>query len=142
MTANEETRRPEGREVIVSVGQCGFDNSQIRELVRAVAPGFEVQFADDLAETAEILGGESHGRVRLVLVNRILDADGSKGVDLIRTIKSGSDRFGPVQLMLVSDLESAQAQAIAEGALPGFGKSSLRSAQTRDRLRQAIESVT
>jgi hypothetical protein len=140
MTASQEARQPEGREVIVSVGQCGFDNSQIRELVRAVAPGFEVKFADDLAETAEILG-ESHGRVRLVLVNRILDADGSRGVDLIRTIKSGSDRFGPVPLMLVSDLESAQAQAIAEGALPGFGKSSLRSVQTRDRLRQAIESV-
>lgn len=124
--------------VVVSVGQCGYDNSQIRDLVRAVDPGASLKFADDLAETLRILSAEQ-GRVRLVLVNRILDADGSSGVDLIRTLKSSADHSSDIPLMLVSDIESAQARALAEGAVPGFGKSSIRTSQARDRVRQALQ---
>jgi hypothetical protein len=43
--------------------------------------------------------------------------------------------------MLVSDLESAQASALAEGAVPGFGKSAIRSAHARDRIRQAFQAA-
>ncbi len=123
--------------VVVSVGQCGYDNSQIRDLIRAVDPGAILKVADDLAETRQILSTE-HGRVRLVLVNRILDADGSSGVDLIRSLKSSADDACDIPLMLVSDIESAQARALAEGAVPGFGKSSIRTSQARDRVRQAL----
>ena len=40
--------------------------------------------------------------------------------------------------MLVSDLPEAQNQAVALGALPGFGKSALSLPQTLDRLRAAL----
>jgi len=126
--------------IVLSVGQCGFDHGQIRDLIRSVDPAIQIQAADDSHETAAALAN-AQGRVRLVLVNRILDADGSSGIDLIRTIRGSADRFGHIPLMLVSDIESAQQRAIAEGAQPGFGKSSIRSANTRERVRQAIESA-
>jgi len=124
--------------VVVSVGQCGFDNSQIRDLIRAVDPAAILKVADDLAETLDILRADE-GRVRLVLVNRIFDANGASGLELIRTLKSSADQAAAVPLMLVSDLESAQASALAEGGVPGFGKSAIRSAQARDRVRQALQ---
>jgi len=124
--------------LVVSVGQCGFDNSQIRDLVRSIDPALILHVADDLADTLQVLR-EQAGHVRLVLVNRILDSDGSSGVDLIRTVKKSSKNGSGVPLMLVSDIESAQASAVAEGAVPGFGKSAIRAAQTRERLRQALK---
>ncbi len=126
--------------IVLSVGQCGFDHGQIRDLIRSVDPAIQIRAADDSAETATLLSN-AQGSIRLILVNRILDTDGSSGIDLIRTIRESADRFGNIPLMLVSDLESAQQRAIAEGALPGFGKSSIRSTQTRERVRQAIDSA-
>jgi len=71
----------------------------------------------------------------LVLVNRIFDGDGSSGVDFIADLKKQADS-PPV--MLISDYTDAQQAAIGNGAAPGFGKSSLGSAETIDRLKQAI----
>ena len=139
MNVKSEDSSPPKQGVVVSVGQCGFDNGQMRDLIRSLDPALEIRTADDFEETLDLLAS-AKGRIRLVLVNRVLDADGSSGIDLIRTIRASADRLGNVPLMLVSDREPAQAQAIAEGALPGFGKSALRSAQTRERVRQAIES--
>lgn len=139
MSLNSEDSSSPSPGVVVSVGQCGFDNGQMRDLIRSLDPSLEMRVADDFEETLDQLAS-AQGRIRLVLVNRVLDVDGSSGIDLIRKIRASADRFGNIPLMLVSDREPAQAQAIAEGALPGFGKSALRSAQTRDRVRQAIES--
>ncbi|MBI1322137.1 hypothetical protein GC170_02980 [bacterium] len=139
MNASTENNRPSAPGIVLSVGQCGFDNGQMRELIRSLDPALELRVADDVEETIDQLAS-AQGLIRLVLVNRVLDVDGSSGIDLIRKIRASADRFGNIPLMLVSDREPAQAQAIAEGAMPGFGKSALRSAQTRDRVRQAIES--
>jgi hypothetical protein len=40
--------------------------------------------------------------------------------------------------MLVSNYADAQQQAETAGALPGFGKSSLRTPETRERLRAVL----
>ena len=126
--------------VVLSIGQCDFDNGQLRDFIRSLDPTLKMHAGNDFHETLALLA-YSLGHVRLILVNRVLDIDGSSGIELIRSLRAYADHFGNIPVMLVSDREAAQAQAIAEGALPGFGKSALRSAQTRDRVRQAIESV-
>jgi CheY-like chemotaxis protein len=64
------------------------------------------------------------GTFALVLVNRVFDADGSSGLELIRTLKA-DEALKAVPVMLVSNYDDAQAQAAEVGALPGFGKSAL-----------------
>lgn len=140
MSDGSDSCSPAKPGIVLSVGQCGFDNGQIRELLRTVDPALEIRFVDDLEETLRLLHA-GNGRIRLVLVNRILDADGSSGIELIRTIRANPEAFDHIPLMLVSDLETAQAAAIASGALPGFGKTFIRSAQARELVRMALESV-
>ena len=60
----------------------------------------------------------------LVLVNRVFDADGSSGLDLIRALKA-EEPLRDVPVMLVSNYEEAQAQAVQAGAALGFGKAAL-----------------
>ncbi len=73
----------------------------------------------------------------LVLVNRIIDGDGSSGLDLIRAIKADPE-LAEVPVMLVSNYGDAQADAVAIGALRGFGKVELRDPATRDRLAEVL----
>ncbi len=74
----------------------------------------------------------------LVLVNRVNDSDDAPGVDLIRSVKAEPGLAG-VPMMLVSNFPEAQQEAEALGALPGFGKSDLASAATRQRLEAILE---
>jgi hypothetical protein len=57
--------------------------------------------------------------------------DGSDGMELIRIAKR-EELTTPV--MLVSNYPEAQSAAVAAGAVPGFGKASLHTAQTREHL--------
>lgn len=67
------------------------------------------------------------GDIDIVLVNRVLAADGSSGVELIPDLIQAADG---VPVMLVSDIEEAQAQAVKNGAKRGFGKAELESEET------------
>jgi two-component system chemotaxis response regulator CheY len=106
--------------LILSVGQCGFDHGL---LSRFFAKQFRAQVvgADTKDEALEQL---RLGPFALVLVNRVADLDGAPGVDLIRAMKS-EPALADVPVMLVSDYPDAQAEAVAAGALPGFGKRQL-----------------
>jgi CheY-like chemotaxis protein len=73
----------------------------------------------------------------LVLVNRVLDADGFAGLDLIKLIKA-DEALRRVPVMLVSNYEDSQQQAVAKGALPGFGKAGLGRQETLARLRAVL----
>ena len=117
------------------MGQCGFDNSRIRSLIRSIDSTVEIRETDSHQETMEVLA--SLGEAALVLVNRVFDMDGSSGMDLISQLKSKESEFAAIPVMLVSNYEKSQAEAIANGAIPGFGKSELQSVETR----QKIESV-
>jgi len=106
---------------ILSVGQCSFDHASItRHLGKTY--GAEVAGADTRGQALVTLRA---GEFDLVLVNRVLDADGTSGVELIRAIKAEPELAG-VPVMLVSNYEDAQVEAKAAGALPGFGKTDLR----------------
>jgi len=118
---------------ILSVGQCGLDHAS---LTRALGQAFAAQVtaADTHAEALRALRG---GPFDLVLVNRIGDRDGARGLDLIRTLKADSG-LASLPVMLVSNYPEAQAEAVELGALPGFGKSALGEPRTRELLAAAL----
>jgi CheY-like chemotaxis protein len=105
---------------VLSVGQCFADHSGITRVLRGPF-GAEVIAVDSARQALEQLGRESFA---LVLVNRVFDADGSSGLDLIRALKA-DERLRAVPVMLVSNYDDAQAEAVRAGAMPGFGKGAL-----------------
>jgi two-component system chemotaxis response regulator CheY len=114
---------------VLSVGQCFADHSGITRILRG-SFGAEVVGADTRHEALEVLRQDSFA---LVLVNRVFDADGSSGLDLIGAIKA-EDELRDVPVMLVSNYEDAQAQAVRKGAVPGFGKAALGQAHMLARV--------
>ena len=90
---------------VLSVGQCGADHYGISSTFRQ-AFGAEVESASTQAEALRLLRQEPFA---LVLVNRILDADGDSGVDLIRQIKA-DDALRATPVLLVSNYADAHAR--------------------------------
>src|SRR5258708_328024 len=103
---------------ILDVGQCGFDGPRMAALWR-----------DKLNATVDRVTNGKDAALRLkkggydiVLVNRVLAADGSSGLDVIADLLSAETS---VPVILVSDLTDAQDAAVALGAVRGFGKTDL-----------------
>jgi two-component system chemotaxis response regulator CheY len=118
---------------VLNVGQCGVDHTSVRWLLQR-------EFAATVvpaATTAEALAQLRRGRFDLVLVNRILDRDGSSGLDLIRQLHE-DNALQEIPVMLVSNYADAQQEAEALGARPGFGKAELDRPQTLARLREIL----
>ena len=116
---------------VLSVGQCSSDDYRIGALLEKVA-GAVLTSAYTVEEAKREL---ARGTFALVLVNRIIDGDGSFGVAFIAEARrTGS----PLPFMLVSDYAEAQAEAVAVGAVPGFGKSQLRDPGVAETLRKAL----
>ena len=118
---------------VLSIGQCGVDHPAIS---RFLADQFAAvtQDADSLDEALTLLG---EAPFDLVLVNRVLDATGDDGLEVIRQLKADPSR-ATTPVMLVSNYPDFQAKATALGATPGFGKQSLRSAATRELLAKIL----
>ena len=118
---------------ILVVGQCDMDHASISRMLSE-----EFGAIVERAATGEAASRATHDQdFDLVLVNRVLDADGASGLDLIERLQSNQvDRA--VTTMLVSNYAEAQDAAVARGAARGFGKDSLFSAKTRDVLTSAL----
>src|SRR5881275_1013590 len=105
---------------IVLVGHCGPDSSYLRIAVRKAVPDAQVLAADDQSTLNLHLKDEP----ALLLLNRVLDYGFSteSGIEVVSEIQ----RTHPhVKTMLVSNYPEAQTEAVAAGALPGFGKREL-----------------
>jgi two-component system chemotaxis response regulator CheY len=120
---------------VLSVGQCGPDHYSISWTLRQHF-GAEVVAARHAAEAFALL---RKGSFDLILVNRILDADHSSGLQLIMQIKE-IPTGAQTPIMLVSNLPDAQQQATALGALPGFGKDDLTDDSLVELLRPQLGS--
>jgi DNA-binding NtrC family response regulator len=119
---------------VLSVGQCGYDDSRIAQVVRKALNAF-VERAHSAEDARRLLNEKQYA---LVLVNRQFDSGGS-GLDFIADLK----RSGvATPLMLVSDYADAQARALANGALPGFGKSAIGSPDVIKTLQAAVPQDT
>ena len=118
---------------VLDIGQCNPDHYAISRLVEETT-GASVDRAHGLTDALELLERQSYA---LVLVNRVLDRDGASGMAVISALKS-QDRTSKVPVMLVSNYDSAQEEAVAMGAVRGFGKNELDLEQTATRLRAAL----
>lgn len=119
---------------VLDVGNCGPDHSAIRNLVEQNFDA-RVQQAHDLAGALAALDNR---RPDLVLVNRKLDIDYSDGMAILRHMKS-EPRWADIPVMLITNYPEYQAEAIAAGAVSGFGKQELRSSETLSKLAQYLE---
>src|SRR5262245_53519619 len=122
---------------VLSIGQCFADHSAISRTLRQEF-GAEVVGVDTAAEALSRLRQETFD---LVLVNRVLDGDGSSGVEVIRSLKD-DEGLRPVPVMLVSNQDDAQRSAVEAGALPGFGKAALGRPHMLARLRPLLQTAT
>jgi two-component system chemotaxis response regulator CheY len=124
--------RPAGPRVL-SVGQCGIDHRSIANYLTDQF-GALVEAAHDMDDVQRAMACASFN---LVLVNRVLDRDGSSGLDLIRVLKSQPE-LAAIPVVLVSDYPEAQAAARALGTEPGFGKAELQDPQTLRRIKALL----
>lgn len=124
------------RKTVLDVGNCGPDHSAISSMLRK---HFDVDIlrSDQLADTLAILNNQP---VDLILINRKLDIDYSDGMDILHAIKK-SDAFRDIPVMLITNYAEYQQQAVAAGAILGFGKLELHAPDTLDRLRSVLQST-
>lgn len=118
---------------VALVGHCGPDSSFLRIAVSRAAGQAKVLSADDSQSLKRVLDAG----VDLLLLNRQLDFgfDEDEGVDVIRKLRP---MYPNLKMMLVSNYPDAQAAAVAEGALPGFGKRELNSPKVAELIRAAL----
>jgi hypothetical protein len=119
---------------IALIGHCGPDSSYLRMVCGKAAPGAQVLMADDDTELQDVLGRD----VDLLLFNRELGYGFTHkmGVDAIKHLRGLNQNL---KMMLVSNYADAQAAAVANGALPGFGKREIGSPRVVEVIRAAIE---
>ena len=118
---------------VLSVGQCFADHSSLSRILKQHFDAVVVP-ADGAAEALGLLEQQTF---ELVLVNRVFDANGGSGVEFIRQLTQRQPQV-IVPVMLVSNYEDAQREAVAAGARPGFGKAALGQAQTLARLKDVL----
>jgi two-component system chemotaxis response regulator CheY len=117
---------------VLSIGQCGADHYGISQAIRA---HFDAEIIP--AATAEqALALLREASFDLVLVNRILDANGAPGLKIIAQLKNALPESPPI--MLVSNYPEYQQQAEELGAVPGFGKGNMDETESVERLRNYL----
>ncbi|MCA9265507.1 MAG: response regulator [Planctomycetales bacterium] len=110
---------------VLGVGNCAIDHGNIRQMLQEHFAA-ELDAVHDGTSALDALRANDYD---LVLVNRLLDRDGSSGLDVIKSIRTASE-FALVPVMMVTNFSDHQAQAVAAGAVPGFGKAALGTAET------------
>ncbi len=118
---------------VLSLGQCAADNYVLRHFLDSEF-GATIVPVDTFPQALAELGKNAFA---LVLVNRVLDANGADGLDFITHLKKDPG-LAHVPVMLVSNYKSAQENAQAHGALPGFGKGELDDPRTIDGLKPLL----
>ncbi len=115
---------------IVLVGHCFPDRFMLKTAIKRAVKGVAIEKVNDRAALETHLHSGS-----VLLVNRELDGafDTSNGIELIEGLAAHDD--APIML-LISNFEEAQAQAVEAGARPGFGKGDLYETQTAELLRE------
>ena len=117
---------------VLSIGQCCADHSSISRLI---SQNFQVEIinADSSTEAFSLIDSKNFS---LILVNRIFDSNAESGLDFIEKYYSKKASASPI--MLVSNFEQSQKDALKLGADLGFGKSALTSPGTLLKLKKHL----
>ena len=118
---------------VLDVGQCNADNYRISELL---TQNFDVR-VDRSHSLAQAIESASKKTYDLILINRLLDADGSAGMDVLTSLKLNPSS-AEIPVMIISNFQDAQDLAVENGAVAGFGKSALDSEETLTMLKQYL----
>ncbi len=118
---------------ILDVGNCGYDHGKISQMLQRQFDA-EVIATDTASETFERLARE---KFDLILVNRKLDHDYSDGIEVIKLLKN-HPQFSEIPVMMITNYPEHQEQAVAAGALYGFGKLELAKPETHQRLEAVL----
>lgn len=120
---------------VLDVGNCGPDHAALKALLQA-------EFAAEVVQVhapASALSALRAEPFDLVTVNRLMDADGSPGLPLIEDMLA-DEQLKNVPVMMITNFDDHQQQAIAAGAVQGFGKAQLHSAETIECLKPFLSS--
>lgn len=136
--AGENERKfDEAMKRVLDVGNCDLDHGT---LTRYLQQHFQVEVVRARLRD-EALATLRQQPCDLVLVNRLLDEDGSEGLEVIRQIKA-DPQLARVPCMLISNFPESQQAAVAAGAEYGFGKKELDMPQTRQRLARFLDGAS
>lgn len=118
---------------VLLVGHCGPDSSHLKYAVKSADKEITILAADDQQELRKALDDG----VDLILFNRELGYgfDERYGVDIIKYLRGN---YPGLKMMLVSNYSDAQSEAVAAGALPGFGKREMGSVRVQSLLKEAL----
>lgn len=122
---------------VLDVGQCDPDHAGIRAML---ADHFDVEI-DRVMFVPQALEALRRKSYDLVLVNRLIFADQSDGMELVRQAQADSALAG-VPIMVVSNFADAQTRAAALGAAPGFGKARLGAPEVVENLARYLPRKT
>ncbi len=117
---------------VVLVGHCGFDSGNLVSFVEGVDSDVKVTRVNDESELGHFRNGES-----LWLINRVLEGgfNASDGLEMVET-EAGKD--GGPRVMLITNYEDWLANSVKAGAVAGFGKSAVGSAEAAVCLKSAM----
>ena len=119
-------------EKILLVGHCVPDTFMLKSKMRQLFPDATVDNCNSQSDMEAKMSEKS-----LLLVNRVLDGSfaAAGGIELIEQHAKSDDS---PKLMLISNFNESQEQAIAVGAMLGFGKSELGSEATEEKLKKVM----
>ena len=116
---------------VLDIGNCGPDHGAISQLISAQFDAV-VDQADRAVDALKLLANNDYA---LAVVNRLLDIDGTPGMDVVKSVQ---DQYPDLPIMLITNFEEHQQAAIAAGCVPGFGKRELSSNATVELLGQYL----
>lgn len=114
---------------LLDVGQCDADHYRISTTLSRNFD-IEIQRAHSHDEAIKLA---LETPFDLILINRLLDADGSSAMDVLSSLKA-TPSTSEIPVMVVSNFEDAQTAAVETGAVQGFGKAALDVDETRELL--------
>jgi len=118
---------------VLDIGNCGPDH---HSLTMMVTRNFDDNIAVDQAHQAvDALTLLKQHEYALVIVNRLLDCDGTEGMDVVRQVKAEQP---DLPVMLVTNFEEHQRAAVEAGCETGYGKNDLFSPGTVELFRKYL----
>jgi len=118
---------------VLDVGNCAFDHSSIRRMIET---SFDAELLRAHGEE-DAFAALLDVQIDLVLVNRILNRDGSDAIAIIKRMKK-TPELSAIPVMLVTNYSEYQKQAVEAGAEWGFGKDALDAPKTIEKLKEFL----
>ena len=115
---------------IALVGHCGPDAFALQSSVMGFVPGSAIHRLNSMDEL-----NAKMSELSLLIVNRVLDGrfNSESGIELIRGLGEGSP-----PAMLISNFPESLDESVAAGAVMGYGKKKMRSAEAETALKSAL----